>query len=87
MTLCSGTKGVLLRDIEGVINALGTTHLSMTPTVAALVKPENVPCVEFLIVAGEVLSQKVFTEWADRGLYQGRPKKNVCVKRSSADGN
>lgn len=71
MTLCSGTKDFLLRDIEGAINSLGVTHLSLTPTVAALVKPENVPCVEFLVVAGEALSQKVFTEWADKGLYQG----------------
>lgn len=72
MTLCSGTKDLLLRDIEGAINKLGVTHLSMTPTVAALVKPENVPYVEFLVIAGEEVSHKVFDEWADRGLYNGK---------------
>lgn len=71
MTLCSGTKDVLLRDMEGAINAFSVTHLSMTPTVAALVKPENVPRVEFLVTAGEAITQKVFSEWADRGLYNG----------------
>lgn len=80
MTLCAGTADVLLRDIECAINALGVTHLSMTPTAAALVKPESVPCVEFLVVAGEALSQKVFAEWADKGLYQGRSKEeNPCA--------
>lgn len=78
MTLCSGTRDFLLRDIEGAINALGVTHLSMTPTVAALVKPENVPGVEFLVVAGEALTQKVFIEWADKGLYQGTSDRRLC---------
>lgn len=71
MTLCSGAKDVLLRDMEGAINALGVTHLSMTTTAAALVKPDNVPQVKFLVTSGEALSPKVFSDWADRGLYQG----------------
>lgn len=85
MTLCSGTRDLLLHDIEGAINVLGATHLSMTPTVAALVKPGNVPRVEFLVVTGEALSQKVFAEWADKGLYQGRSKEHL--RKPSADSN
>lgn len=69
--LCSGTKDFLLRDLVGAINALDITHLSMTPTVAALINPEDVPRVEFLVTAGEAVTQKVFQNWAGRGLFQG----------------
>ncbi|RPB02033.1 hypothetical protein L873DRAFT_1788049 [Choiromyces venosus 120613-1] len=69
--LCSGTKDVLLRDTEGAINAMGITHLSMTPTVAALVNQNNVPGVKFLVTAGEALTRKVYNDWAGKGLFQG----------------
>jgi hypothetical protein len=47
------------------------SHLSLTPTVAALVDPKNVPDVRFIVTAGEALTRRVFDRWADRGLYQG----------------
>ena len=47
------------------------THLSLTPTVAALVEPMNVPSVEFLVTAGEALTEKVFNSWKGKGLFQG----------------
>jgi len=62
---------VFLRDIEGAINAMGITHLSMTPTVAALVSQKSVPGVEFLVTAGEALTRKVYNDWAGKGLFQG----------------
>ena len=69
--LCSAEKDILFRDIENSIRLLGITHLSLTPTVAALVDPENVPNVKFLVTAGEAVTQKVFKSWAGHGLYQG----------------
>ena len=71
MSLCTATKEDLFRDFEASINALGITHLSLTPTVAALVNPDNVPKVEFLVTAGEALTERVRRQWAGRGLYQG----------------
>ena len=69
--LCAAEKDVLFRDIENSIRLLDITHLSLTPTVAALVNPKNVPNVKFLITAGEAVTQKVFKLWAGYGLYQG----------------
>ncbi|KAI1007381.1 Nonribosomal peptide synthase [Podosphaera aphanis] len=69
--LCSSTKDMLLRNLEYAINALKVTHLSLTPTIAALVDPNNVPSVQFLITAGEAVDYKVFHTWADRGLWIG----------------
>jgi amino acid adenylation domain-containing protein len=84
MSLCTATKEDLFRDFEASINALGITHLSLTPTVAALVNPDNVPRVEFLVTAGEALTERVRRQWAGRGLYQGTPLlllKNVANSR------
>lgn len=72
MSLCTATKDDLFRDFEASINELGITHLSLTPTVAALVDPNNVPRVKFLVAAGEALTEHVRRQWAGRGLYQGR---------------
>ncbi|KAJ8117348.1 hypothetical protein OPT61_g1437 [Boeremia exigua] len=84
MPLCTATKEDLFRDFEASINILGITHLSLTPTVAALVNPDNVPRVEFLVTAGEALTEHVRRQWAGRGLYQGygpSETTNICTVR------
>lgn len=70
--LCTASKDNLFHNFEAAINRLGATHLSLTPTVAALVDPINVPKVEFLVTAGEALTEHVRRQWAGRGLYQGK---------------
>jgi amino acid adenylation domain-containing protein len=80
--LCSASNDVLFSDIEQSIRRLGVTHLSLTPTVAALVRPENVPEVKFLVTAGEAVTEKVMRTWADEGLYQGygpSETTNICT--------
>lgn len=81
MCLCAGTNDVLFRDLEAAISELEITHLSMTPTVAALVNPCNVPRVEFLVTAGEGLTELVSRRWADKGLFNGygpSETTNIC---------
>ncbi|KAG9207043.1 hypothetical protein G6514_000334 [Epicoccum nigrum] len=86
MSICTAKKEDLFRDFEASITALEVTHLSLTPTVAALVKPDNVPKVEFLVTAGEALTERVRRQWAGRGLYQGygpSETTNICTVRPS----
>lgn len=71
MCLCSAAQNVIFRDLENAIRAMRITHLSLTPTVAALVHPSNVPEVKFLVTAGEALTDKVFKHWSGSGLFQG----------------
>lgn len=71
MCLCSAAPDVMFRDLENFIRTMGITHLSLTPTVAALVEPNNVPQVKFLVTAGEALTDKVFKTWSGNGLFQG----------------
>ncbi|OAL43668.1 hypothetical protein IQ07DRAFT_291854 [Pyrenochaeta sp. DS3sAY3a] len=84
--LCTARKDDLFRDLESSINELGVTHLSLTPTVAALVDPQNVPKVQFLVTAGEALTERVRRKWTGRGLYQGygpSETTNICTVNAS----
>ncbi|KAF8444235.1 hypothetical protein BGX38DRAFT_1143770 [Terfezia claveryi] len=86
MSLCAGTKDFLLQDLERIINAFEITHLSLTPTVAALINPDNVPTVRMLVTAGEAITPKVFGNWAGRGLYQGygpSETTNICTMNAA----
>lgn len=71
MTLCATTNDILFRDIQEVIRGMNITHLSMTPTVAALVDSQAVPGVQFLVTSGEGLTEKVHQNWGGKGLFQG----------------
>ncbi|KAH0068236.1 peptide synthetase, partial [Aureobasidium melanogenum] len=82
MCLCSASKDVLFRDLENAINELSITHLSMTPTVAALTNPAHIPRVQFLVTAGEAVTHQVHNAWAGKGLYQGygpSETTNICT--------
>ncbi|KAI4743524.1 peptide synthetase [Aureobasidium sp. EXF-12298] len=82
MCLCSASKDVLFRDLENAINELAITHLSMTPTVAALTNPAHIPRVQFLVTAGEAVTHQVHNAWAGKGLYQGygpSETTNICT--------
>lgn len=82
MPLCFARKDDLFQDIERGIRSLGITHLSLTPTVAALVDPANVPSVCFLVTAGEPMTNFVHKKWAGKGLHQGygpSETTNICT--------
>jgi amino acid adenylation domain-containing protein len=78
--LCTARKEDLFSDLEGAINHLKVTHLSLTPTVAALIDPANVIRVEFLVTAGEAVTEHVRRKWAGRGLYQGEISHGKCAR-------
>ncbi|WZH41454.1 Non-ribosomal peptide synthetase [Fusarium acuminatum] len=88
MCLCVGTNDTIFGDIERSIRDLKITHLSMTPTVATLVEPSNVPGVEFLVTAGEPMTQSVYEKWQHQ-LWQGygpSETTNICtVKKMTSD--
>ncbi|KAF9880550.1 peptide synthetase [Colletotrichum karsti] len=87
--LCPGTNDTLFEDLERAIRFLGCTHLSMTPTVASLVEPRNVPGVEFLVTAGEPMTAVVAKKWTGY-LYQGygpAETTNICTVRKMNPGD
>ncbi|KAK5109039.1 hypothetical protein LTR62_007587 [Meristemomyces frigidus] len=81
LCLCSAISTTLFSDLEQSIRAFGITHLSLTPTVAALIDPREVPTVQFLVTAGEGVTGSVHEKWAGRGLHQGygpSETTNIC---------
>jgi amino acid adenylation domain-containing protein len=86
MPLCFARRDELFQDIERGIRSLEITHLSLTPTVAALVDPTNVPSVRFLVTAGEAMTDFVHAKWAGKGLYQGYgPSETTNICTANAD--
>ncbi|KAB5560112.1 hypothetical protein GE09DRAFT_1030878 [Coniochaeta sp. 2T2.1] len=62
-TLCMAPTDRLLSDIAGCINAMDVRQAIITPTVARLFKPADVPGFEKLIVGGEPLTHDVVEAW------------------------
>lgn len=88
MCLCAANNDVLFADLERSIRAMDVTHLSMTPTVASLVNPDNVPKVNFLVTSGEPMTSEVASQWMGK-VYQGygpSETTNICsVKKMVPD--
>ncbi|KAF5592231.1 non-ribosomal peptide synthetase [Fusarium pseudoanthophilum] len=63
-TLCMAPTDVLLSDIAGCINRMDVRQAIITPTVAKLLNPADVPRFETLIVGGEPLTSDVIKIWA-----------------------
>lgn len=80
MCLCAAGNDDLFEDLEHSIRQFQITHLSLTPTVASLIDPKNVPDVEFLVTAGEPMTQSVLDTWGEL-LWQGygpSETTNIC---------
>lgn len=88
MCLCSASNDTLFADLEESLRALQVTHISMTPTVASLIEPGNVPKVEFLVTSGEPMTNEVARKWMGK-LYQGygpSETTNICsVKKMTPE--
>ncbi|PYH88028.1 acetyl-CoA synthetase-like protein [Aspergillus ellipticus CBS 707.79] len=65
-TLCIAPSERLLSDLARAINEMDVNHVFLTPTVARLLSPEDVPGLESMTVGGEQLTRDVVTTWASR---------------------
>ncbi len=54
----------LLSNLSGAINKMNVKQAILTPTVAKLIEPKDVPGLETLIVGGESLTADVVEKWA-----------------------
>ncbi|KAJ4311806.1 hypothetical protein N0V84_010260 [Fusarium piperis] len=62
-TLCMAPTETLLSDVVGCINRMDARQAIITPTVAKLFSPDEVPRFETLIVGGEPLTPDVVESW------------------------
>ncbi|KAH0564856.1 non-ribosomal peptide synthetase nps2 [Trichoglossum hirsutum] len=65
---------MILEDIAGTIQKLAITHIDLTPSLARLLHPDEVPslCRGVFITGGEQLKQEILNVWGPKGvIYNG----------------
>jgi len=61
--LCMAPFERMLSNLADVVNSMKITRLFLTPTVARLLCPEEVPSVEGIYLAGELVTQDLVETW------------------------
>ncbi|KAL4810585.1 hypothetical protein BDV18DRAFT_165291 [Aspergillus unguis] len=62
-TLCLAPRDKLQSDLPGTIREMAARQAILTPTVAKLLSPDEVPMFKTLIVGGEPLTRDVIEQW------------------------
>jgi amino acid adenylation domain-containing protein len=65
-TLVLAETEKLLSDLAGTMEELRVNHAFLTPSVARLIKPEDVPSLKTLVVGGEQVTKEIVSTWAHR---------------------
>ncbi|KAI9745822.1 MAG: hypothetical protein M1818_000503 [Claussenomyces sp. TS43310] len=63
-TICIATEYDRINNLAWVINSMKITWTFMTPTVAALLDPKEVPNLKTLVLGGEAVSQSLVDRWS-----------------------
>ncbi|KAK1759075.1 non-ribosomal peptide synthetase [Echria macrotheca] len=61
--VCVPSEDDRLSDLPGAISTLGANFMDLTPTVAAMIQPIQVPTIREICVGGEALTQAVLDAW------------------------
>ncbi|KAJ5591736.1 uncharacterized protein N7459_002105 [Penicillium hispanicum] len=75
-------RDLLFEDLPGTIDKLQITHIDLTPSLARLVHPEEVPslCRGVFITGGEQLKQEILDAWGRHGvIYNGYGPTEVTI--------
>lgn len=75
-------RDLLFEDLPGTIQRLQITHIDLTPSLARLVHPEEVPslCRGVFITGGEALKQEILDAWGKHGvIYNGYGPTEVTI--------
>jgi amino acid adenylation domain-containing protein/non-ribosomal peptide synthase protein (TIGR01720 family) len=66
--VCVPSEHDRVNDLSGTINRMKVNWACITPTVASLLRPSDVPGLRTLTLAGEAVTKKVTDIWGDAGL-------------------
>lgn len=68
ITLVAAPRDVILEDLAGSISRLEITHIDLTPSLARLLHPDDVPslCRGVFITGGEQLKQEILDVWGPK---------------------
>ena len=65
-TVCVPSDQDRLNDLAGAVSRLGANWMSLTPTVATYLNPEEMPTIKTLDLGGEALTKAVLDVWGDK---------------------
>jgi len=70
ITLVGAPRDVILEDLAGTVARLGITHIDLTPSLARLLHPDDVPslCRGVFITGGETLKQEILDAWGSKAV-------------------
>ncbi|KAA8571693.1 hypothetical protein EYC84_001676 [Monilinia fructicola] len=63
--VCTPSEDDRQNNIIGIINTMQVNWVLFTPSVANLISPEDVPCLETLALGGEAVTQENVLRWAN----------------------
>lgn len=75
-------RDLLFEDLPGTIQKLQITHIDLTPSLARLLHPDEVPslCRGVFITGGEALKQEILDAWGKHGvIYNGYGPTEVTI--------
>lgn len=75
-------RDLLFEDLPGTIRKLQITHIDLTPSLARLIHPDEVPslCRGVFITGGEALKQEILDAWGEHGvIYNGYGPTEVTI--------
>jgi amino acid adenylation domain-containing protein len=75
-------RDLLFEDLPGTIQKLQITHIDLTPSLAKLIHPDEVPslCRGVFITGGEALKQEILDAWGKHGvIYNGYGPTEVTI--------
>ena len=82
--ICIPSEEQRKRDITEAIRNTRATWTALTPSFVNLIKPDDVPSLEVLVLAGEAMSQSHIETWSDRvKLVNGYGPSECCVASTS----
>ncbi|KAK7996767.1 hypothetical protein PG989_004807 [Apiospora arundinis] len=65
--VCIPSEAQRLNDLGAAINAMEVNFATLTPTVASILSPRDVPTLDTIVSTGEALSPAVLQPWLDDG--------------------
>ncbi|WEW57918.1 hypothetical protein PRK78_003385 [Emydomyces testavorans] len=75
-------RDILFEDLAGTIRQLEITHIDLTPSLARLLQPDEVPslCRGVFITGGEALKQEILDTWGrEQVIYNGYGPTEVTI--------
>lgn len=64
--VCMASQQATVGDLPDLLNVTQATTVNLTPSVAATLSPEDLPCLRLIVLTGEPATRSLLQKWAPR---------------------